>query len=120
MKQVLVETVNEDLSLDTFINKLKARVGTLLSSDDYDDNVGTFTKVVNQISATQSVTYDIIVKGDVYPDGKFFIYIFPYGNVDTPENLTINGVEYSIEDVNDSDWDVRNWGVFDEQEELQI
>ena len=76
---IIIDSVNhliiyyehEDLSVPTLFSKLKATVGTLEGSDLYDEtNVGTFSNVVNRISATQTVTFKVIVKGDVFPDGK--------------------------------------------------
>ena len=70
VNHLIIYYEHEDLSMDTFIGKLKARVGTIESSVDYQGRVGTKSKIVNVISATQSITYDVIVKGDVHPDGK--------------------------------------------------
>ena len=69
VNHLIIYYEQNDLDATTFLNRLKPRTGTL-EVQDYDGLIGTNGKVINMISSTQSVSYDIIVKGDVYQDGK--------------------------------------------------
>ena len=69
-KEYLIIYDSTELDSEVVLAKLKAVYGDLVVEKDFNGKIGTTSKVVNKINDNVSITYTVVVKGDVYPDGK--------------------------------------------------
>ena len=69
-KDYLIIYDSTELDSEVVLAKLKAVYGDLVVEKDFSGKIGTTSKVVNKINDNVSITYTVVVKGDVYPDGK--------------------------------------------------
>ena len=69
-KEYLIIYDSTELDSEVVLAKLKAVYGDLVVEKDFSGKIGTTSKVVNKINDNVSITYTVVVKGDVYPDGK--------------------------------------------------
>ena len=69
-EEYLIIYDSTELDSEVVLSKLKAIYGELVVEQDFNGKIGTTSKVVNKINDNVSITYTVVVKGDVYPDGK--------------------------------------------------
>ena len=100
-KNKLIIYYKTNLNKNEFLSKLKAVSGTLIVKNAFNNNIGTSTEIVNKISDNVSVTYTVVVKGDVSYNGKFDVtdvvnvadYMF--------KTKTYSGIKLMASDIND-------------------